>query len=62
MAKENKKTKRSSSEEFLQRLENAYQEWKLGKSKSDKELAKKYNVHPQNLSRYITFRIETNKK
>lgn len=48
--------------EKQEKLEKAYQEWRLGKSKSDKELAKKYNLHPQDLSRYITFKIETNKK
>ena len=45
-----------------ERLESAYQEWKLGKSQSDKEIADKYNLHPKDLSRYITFKIETNKK
>lgn len=51
-----------SGKKKQERLENAYQEWRLGKSKSDKELAEKYNIHPQDLSRYITSKIEINKK
>lgn len=47
---------------FTQRLENAYEEWLLGKADSDRALAEKYHVYPQDFSKYLTYRIDLNKK
>lgn len=44
-----------------ERMEKAYQEWKLGKTSSLKELADKYKIHVPDISRYITMQFELSK-
>ena len=46
---------------YSERLSYAYEEWLLGKANSDKELADKYHVYPQDLSRYLTYKLDLNK-